>query len=63
MDSLSGSHPKPRDTPQLCVDTDRDGLEPAFQRVERELGGVLLENAADWDRVIETQLNVVFLLT
>ncbi len=59
--------------------TDRDGLEPAFQRVERELGGVdilvnnaghanlsgsvLLENAADWDRVIETQLNAVFLLS
>ncbi len=59
--------------------TDRDGLEPALQRVERELGGVdilvnnaghanlsggvLLENAADWDRVIETQLNAVFLLS
>jgi len=59
--------------------TDRDGLEPAFQRVERELGGVdilvnnaghanlsggvLLENAADWERVIETQLNAVFLLS
>ena len=59
--------------------TDRDGLEPAFQRVERELGGVdilvnnaghanlsggvLLENAADWDRVIESQLNAVFLLS
>jgi len=64
----------------MSVDvTDRDGLEPAFQRVERELGGVdilvnnagnanlsggvLLENAADWDRVIETQLNAVFLLS
>ena len=59
--------------------TDRDGLEPAFQRVERDLGevdilvnnagnanlsrGVLLENAADWDRVIATQLNAVFLLS
>ena len=59
--------------------TDRDGLDPAFQRVERDLGevdilvnnaghanlsgGVLLENAADWDRVIETQLNAVFLLS
>ena len=59
--------------------TDRDGHEPAFQRVERDLGevdilvnnaghanlsgGVLLENAADWDRVIETQLNAVFLLS
>jgi 2-deoxy-D-gluconate 3-dehydrogenase len=59
--------------------TARDGLEPAFQRVERELGGVdilvnnaghanlsggvLLENAADWDRVIETHLNAVFLLS
>ena len=59
--------------------TDRDGLEPAFQRVERELGGVdilvnnaghvnlsggvLQEKAADWDRVIETQLNAVFLLS
>ena len=59
--------------------TDRDGLEPAFQRVERELGevdilvnnaghanlsgGVLLETAADWDRVIEAQLNAVFLLS
>ena len=64
----------------LNVDvTDRDGLEPAFQRVERELGevdilvnnaghanlsgGVLLETAADWDRVIESQLNAVFLLS
>ena len=59
--------------------TDRDGLEPAFQGVERELGevdilvnnaghvnlsgGVLLETAADWDRVIEAQLNAVFLLS
>ena len=59
--------------------TDRDGLAPAFQRVERELGevdilvnnaghanlsgGVLQETAADWDRVIESQLNAVFLLS
>lgn len=64
----------------MTVDvTDRDGLEPALARVERELGevdilvnnagcvnlsgGVLLEHAADWDRVIETQLNAVFLLS
>ena len=59
--------------------TDRDGLHPAFLRVERELdgvdilvnnaghanlsGGVLLEHAADWDGVIEAQLNAVFLLS
>ena len=59
--------------------TDRDGLQPAFLRVERELGGVdilvnnaghanlsggvLLEHAADWDGVIEAQLNAVFLLS
>ena len=59
--------------------TDRDGLQPAFLRVERELGGVdilvndaghanlsggvLLEHAADWDAVIEAQLNAVFLLS
>jgi len=64
----------------MSVDvTDRDGLQPAFLRVERELGGVdilvnnaghanfsggvLLENAADWDRVIDAQLNAVFLLS
>ena len=69
-------------SPSLAMNvdvTDRDGLEPAFQRVERELGevdilvnnaghvnlsgGVLLETAADWDRVIESQLNAVFLLS
>ena len=68
--------------PSLAMNVDvtvRDGLEPAFQRVERELGevdilvnnaghanlsgGVLLETAADWDRVIESQLNAVFLLS
>jgi 2-deoxy-D-gluconate 3-dehydrogenase len=59
--------------------TDRAGLEPAFQKVERELGGVsiLVNNAGnvslsggvlnekpeDWDSVIETQLNAVFLLS
>ena len=58
---------------------DRNGLEPAIQRVESELGsvgilvnnagnvslsgGVLLEKSEDWDRVIETQLNAVFLLS
>jgi len=59
--------------------TDRAGLEPALNRVERELGevgilvnnagiallsgGVLNEKPEDWDRVIETQLNAVFLLS
>jgi len=59
--------------------TERAGLEPALNRVERELGGVgiLVNNAGivslsggvlnekpeDWDRVIETQLNAVFLLS
>ena len=59
--------------------TDRDGLEPAFRQVEDQLGpvnilvnnagianlsgGVLEEDPADWDRVIETQLNAVFLLS
>jgi 2-deoxy-D-gluconate 3-dehydrogenase len=59
--------------------THRAGLEPAFQKVESELGGVsiLVNNAGnvslsggvlnekpeDWDRVIETQLNAVFLLS
>ena len=64
----------------LQVDvTDRDGLEPAFRRVEEALGpvdilvnnagianlsgGVLEEDPADWDHVIETQLNAVFLLS
>ena len=64
----------------LQVDvTDRDGLEPAFRRVEETLGpvdilvnnagianlsgGVLEEDPADWDHVIETQLNAVFLLS
>ena len=59
--------------------TDRDALEPALERVESELGGVdiLVNNAGivslsggvlnetpeDWDGVIETQLNAVFLLS
>jgi 2-deoxy-D-gluconate 3-dehydrogenase len=59
--------------------TDRDGLEPALKAVESELGavsilinnagnvslsgGVLQEEPEDWDHVIETQLNAVFLLS
>jgi 2-deoxy-D-gluconate 3-dehydrogenase len=59
--------------------TDRASLEPAFNQVERELGsigilvnnagnvslsgGVLHEKPEDWDNVIETQLNAVFLLS
>jgi 2-deoxy-D-gluconate 3-dehydrogenase len=59
--------------------TDRAALEPAFRRVESELGGIgilvnnagnvslsggiLLEKPEDWDSVIETQLNAVFLLS
>src|SRR5271165_6487039 len=59
--------------------TDRAGLEPALNRVESELGsigilvnnagnvslsgGVLNEKSEDWDSVIETQLNAVFLLS
>ena len=46
--------------------TDRAGLEPALNRVESELGGigiVLNERPEDWDNVIETQLNAVFLLS
>ncbi len=64
----------------LAVDvTDRAALEPAFGRVEAELGpvdilvnnagianvsgGILQETAESWDAVIETQLNAVFLLS
>ena len=64
----------------LAVDvTDRTALEPAFRRVEAELGpvdilvnnagianlsgGILQETAESWDNVIETQLNAVFLLS
>ncbi|MGE5113684.1 MAG: SDR family NAD(P)-dependent oxidoreductase [Acidobacteriaceae bacterium] len=59
--------------------TDRARLEPAMKRVESELGGVdilvnnagnvslsggvLQEKPEDWDNVIETQLNAVFLLS
>jgi len=59
--------------------TDRARLEPALNRVENELGGidilvnnagnvslsggVLQEKPEDWDNVIETQLNAVFLLS
>ena len=64
----------------LTVDmTDRAGFEPAFNKVEGELGsvGILVNNAGiaslsggimaekpeDWDRVLETNLNSVFLLS
>ena len=64
----------------LAVDvTNRAALEPAFQRVEAELGavdilvnnagvvslsgGILQETPESWDSVIETQLNAVFLLS
>ncbi|MEJ2009941.1 MAG: SDR family oxidoreductase, partial [Acidobacteriota bacterium] len=59
--------------------TQRASLEPALKRVESELGGigilvnnagivslsggVLHETSEDWDNVIETQLNAVFLLS
>jgi 2-deoxy-D-gluconate 3-dehydrogenase len=59
--------------------TDRAALDPALNRVESELGsvsilvnnagnvslsgGVLHERPEDWDCVIETQLNSVFLLS
>src|SRR5215469_14575850 len=59
--------------------TNRAGLEPAVNTVESELGsvnilvnnagiaslsgGVMNEKPEDWDRVIETQLNSVFLLS
>jgi 2-deoxy-D-gluconate 3-dehydrogenase len=59
--------------------TDRAILGPACQRVEDRLGpvgilvnnagianlsgGILEEDPADWDRVVETQLNAVFLLS
>ncbi len=59
--------------------TDRAALAPAMAAVERSLGGVdilvnnagianvsggvLQEAAADWDRVIDTQLNAVFVLS
>jgi 2-deoxy-D-gluconate 3-dehydrogenase len=59
--------------------SNRDELEPALKKVEEELGpvdilvnnagivslsgGILEESAADWDSVLETQLNTVFLLS
>jgi 2-deoxy-D-gluconate 3-dehydrogenase len=59
--------------------TQREGHESALQEVERELGpvdilvnnagivalsgGILEESADDWDKVIETQLNAVFLFS
>ena len=59
--------------------SNRAGLQPALNRVESELGGigilvnnagnvslsggVLREKPEDWDAVIETQLNAVFLLS
>src|ERR1700746_3234841 len=59
--------------------TNRAGLQPALNQVESELGsvsilvnnagnvslsgGVLQEKPEDWDNVIETQLNSVFLLS
>ncbi|MBT8063980.1 MAG: glucose 1-dehydrogenase [Gammaproteobacteria bacterium] len=59
--------------------TQREGHESALQAVERELGpvdilvnnagivalsgGILEESADDWDQVIETQLNAVFLFS
>jgi len=59
--------------------TNRAELEPAVKKVERELGnisilvnnagivslsgGILNESEEDWDGVIETQLNAVFLLS
>jgi 2-deoxy-D-gluconate 3-dehydrogenase len=59
--------------------TDRAGLEPALNAVEKQLGaigilvnnagnvslsgGVMNEKSEDWDCVIETQLNAVFLLS
>ncbi len=59
--------------------TDRAGLAPAIERVENTLGaigilvnnagiaimsgGVLQEKPEDWDSVMETQLNSVFLLS
>jgi|SRR5665213_2142432 len=64
----------------LQVDvTERSSLEPAVEKVEKELGkitilvnnagivslsgGILNEKEEDWDNVIETQLNAVFLLS
>ena len=59
--------------------SDRFALQPAMEKIESDLGpvgvlvnnagsvclsgGVLKENAEDWDRIIEIQLNAVFLLS
>lgn len=59
--------------------SNRNELEPALKRIESELGpvdilvnnagivsisgGILQEQAADWDSVLETQLNAVFLFS
>jgi 2-deoxy-D-gluconate 3-dehydrogenase len=59
--------------------TQRDQLEPAMEQIEGTLGpvttlvnnagvvslsgGILQESATDWDSVIETQLNSVFLMS
>lgn len=59
--------------------SNRDELEPALNKIDSELGpagilvnnagivslsgGVLEESAEDWDSVVETQLNAVFLLS
>ena len=59
--------------------THRASLQPAFDQIENELGrvgilvnnagivnvsgGILQEEPEDWDQVIETQLNAVFLLS
>ena len=59
--------------------TQRDQIEPALHEIESRLGpvdilinnagiaslsgGILEESAEDWDRVIETQLNAVFLFS
>ena len=59
--------------------TQRDQHEPAMQKIERQLGpvdilvnnagivslsgGILQESAENWDNVIETQLNAVFLIS
>jgi len=59
--------------------SNRNELEPALANIEGELGpvgilvnnagivslsgGILQEEAADWDSVLETQLNTVFLLS
>jgi len=63
----------------LKVDVTDRGLEPALNKIEEVLGGisilvnnagnvslsggVLNEKPEDWDNVIETQLNAVFLLS